>query len=430
MWYRAYDTCYATSRDGLRWEKPLLDVTPGTNIVLDTGRRRASNTVWLDLDEKDPQRRFKMVSGVPGGEPRVPGYNTHFEFYVSPDGIHWGQSIYASPTMRDRSTLFHNPFRKVWVFSIKVRPVIDAPQPDRTYVPLTRSRAYRESREFASPWRADQIVPWVGADNLDPNRNDRVDHQVLGGQHLYSLDCVAYESILLGLFTIFHGNGAGPRRHHHMNDLTLGYSRDGFHWRRPDRRAFLGPGEDREQWNYNNIQSAGGCCLVVGDELWFYVSGRTPNTCNTGLATLRRDGFASMDAGDEEGVLITRPVVFEGKHLFVNVDCPEGDLRVDVLRADVMNFFEETEPVIEPFTRGKCLPIRADKTLQRVRWEGTEDLSELARRPVRFRFHLRKGSLYSFWVSPDESGASHGYVAAGGPGFTGPRDTVGAAAGP
>ena len=47
---------------------------------------------------------------------------------------------------------------------------------------------------------------------------------------------------------------------------------------------------------------------------------------------------------------------------------------------------------------------------------------------VRFRFHLRNGELYAFWVSPEASGASHGYVAAGGPGFTGMTDTVGARA--
>ena len=46
-------------------------------------------------------------------------------------------------------------------------------------------------------------------------------------------------------------------------------------------------------------------------------------------------------------------------------------------------------------------------------------------KPVRFRFYLKKGSLYSFWVSPEESGASHGYVAGGGKGFIGPTDTVG-----
>ena len=39
--------------------------------------------------------------------------------------------------------------------------------------------------------------------------------------------------------------------------------------------------------------------------------------------------------------------------------------------------------------------------------------------------HLRGGRLYAFWVSPAASGASHGYVAAGGPGFKGPTDTVG-----
>ena len=47
-----------------------------------------------------------------------------------------------------------------------------------------------------------------------------------------------------------------------------------------------------------------------------------------GLASLRRDGFASMEAGDKPGRLTTRPVKFRGKHLFVNLN---GDLRVEVL---------------------------------------------------------------------------------------------------
>jgi len=47
---------------------------------------------------------------------------------------------------------------------------------------------------------------------------------------------------------------------------------------------------------------------------------------------------------------------------------------------------------------------------------------------VRFRFTLRQGALYSFWVSKDESGRSDGYVGGGGPGFTGMTDTVGLAA--
>ena len=63
-----------------------------------------------------------------------------------------------------------------------------------------------------------------------------------------------------------------------------------------------------------------------------------------------------------------------------------------------------------------------------MRWKDARDLSAIAGKPVRFRFHLHHGKLYSFWVSPEESGASHGYVAAGGPGYTGHADTVGTAA--
>jgi hypothetical protein len=61
-----------------------------------------------------------------------------------------------------------------------------------------------------------------------------------------------------------------------------------------------------------------------------------------------------------------------------------------------------------------------------VRWKGADDLGGLAGKTVALRFRLRSGKLYAFWVSPEASGASHGYVAAGGPGFTQIRDTVGA----
>ena len=71
-----------------------------------------------------------------------------------------------------------------------------------------------------------------------------------------------------------------------------------------------------------------------------------------------------------------------------------------------------------------CVPVRADRTLQPLTWRAG-DLARVAGKPVKFRFHLKGGRLYAFWVSPEASGASHGYVAAGGPGFTGPTDTVG-----
>src|SRR5262249_36157177 len=137
--------------------------------------------------------------------------------------------------------------------------------------------------------------------------------------------------------------------------------------------------------------------------------------CTTGLAVLRRDGFASLDAGRDGGTVTTRTVRFSGKHLFVNLAATEGSLRAEVLD-------EKGEP-IAPFTKENCIPAKGDRTLLGVSWRGAEDLSAVAGKPVRLRFHLTNGRLYAFWVSPEKSGASHGYVAAGGPGFTGPTDT-------
>jgi len=71
--------------------------------------------------------------------------------------------------------------------------------------------------------------------------------------------------------------------------------------------------------------------------------------------------------------------------------------------------------------------VKTDETLQRVTWKGASDLSPLKGQTVKFRFYLRQSRLYAFWVSRETSGASDGYVAAGGPGFTGPTDTVGSA---
>ena len=405
MWYMAgvnRYTCYATSSDGLRWNKPALDVVPGTNIVSRLGRD--SSTVWLDQFESDPSKRYKMFLY------QRPEDSAQMSLFFSADGMHWSDLVAKSGPTRDRCTAFYNPFRKVWVFSIKAT----------TPREFGRRRQYREHPDVVQgiKWRAGEPHMWVGADWLDKGRPEYGVYP-----ELYNLDAVAYESILLGLFIIWTGEGGAGRPK--PNQVFVAFSRDGFHWHRPNREPFVPVSDTAGSWNYGNVQSAGGCCLIVGDRLHFYVSGREgvpgtdrPGVCNTGLATLRRDGFASMDAGDADGHVTTRPVLFSGRHMFVNVDTPTGELRVEVLDPD--------RKPIEPYTRDNALAIRVDSTRQRVRWNGAADLARLAGSPVRFRFHLRRGRLYAFWVSKSDAGASDGYVAAGGPGFTGPIDAAGA----
>jgi len=424
-WYNA--SCLATSDDGLNWKRPDLDVEPGTNRILPKRGRyqRDGAAVWLDHFAADAGERYKMfvyfrnkkdIGFVFGGlyPSGAPNDWEGGEVYTSPDGIHWTLRAKTGPC-GDNTGAFYDPFRKVWVFSV------------RMYNARGRVRGYRSHPDFVqgAAWTSDDVRFWQTADDLDlPEPN-------LGYQtQLYKVGAVAYESLMISLHAIHRGPpneicaaGGFPK----YVDLTVGYSRDGFHFHRPDRNAFLAGSRVRGSWNRAYLHSAGGVCLIVGDELYFYFgawSGISPRLDghmyaggSTGLAILRRDGFASLDAGGAGGVVTTRPVRFRGSRLYVNCNVPHGELRAEVL--------DEGGKPIGMFSAADCLPVSANRTRQEVAWKGGGNLSTLSGRPVKFRFLLRSGELYSFWVTADRNGASHGYVAAGGPGFTGPTDTVG-----
>src|SRR5207247_6140015 len=105
--------------------------------------------------------------------------------------------------------------------------------------------------------------------------------------------------------------------------------------------------------------------------------------------------------------LTTRPVTFAGQHFFVNADAKDGELTAEVL--------DDKGNALVGLAAADCVAVRADKTKQAVVWKAS-DLAAAAGKPVRFRFHLRSARLFAFWVSKETTGASGGYVAAGGPG--------------
>jgi len=423
MWYRdgKGSTCLAVSTDGIRWEKPLRDVVPGTNVI--NKAPRDASTVWLDHGARDPNERYKMFRAFWQTQK---GFN--IRMHTSSDGIHWSKETMKSGLSWDRTSVFYNPFRQVWVYSIRGH--------DKTRGKTHRVRLYHEGdtlREAAAwdlssdaiasgRWSIGEPVVWVGADRLDPHHPDlRFSHIV---PQLYNLDVFAYESLMIGLFTIWQGPDNEMCKKlgiHKRNEVFVGYTRDGFHWYRPDRKPFLPVSDRPDAWNGGNVQSTGGGLVVVGDRLHFYCSGRTKvkgqNVNSTGLATMRRDGFASMDTQGRPGQLTTRPIRFQGSRLFVNAHPGQGELRVEVLN--------ELNEVIEPFSQKNAIPVETDSTRAELRWKGHANLKTLAGKTVRFRFHLTDGSLYSFWVSADDRGASNGHMAAGGPGFPQSRDTLG-----
>lgn len=444
LWYQAGwrdGTNLAISSDGLAWTRPETDIEPGNNRVRPRalGPHRHGTGISFDPFTADASERYKMLLY----------YGKTTSAFTSPDGVHWllrGDL----PECGDNATAFYNPFRKKWVISIRVQ----------RKARNGRARNYREHADFLQaihwtslPDRASEIAAsgseeyeWAGTDPLDPpdpemlakippEARDKPAVRALYGDppQLYNLDAVAYESLMIGMFGILRGPTAGKvwdqLKIVKRNDLHVAYSRDGFYWDRPDRKPFIACTRKPGDWEAGYLHSGVGVLSVVNDKLYFYYSGwsgigpKGPTTYaggSTGVAMLRRDGFVSLNAGSSAGTVTTRPIIFKGKHLFVNVDVPQGDLRAEVL--------DEQGKAIAPFDKQHSIALCADTTRQRLTWKGADDLGSLAGKTVRFRFTLRSGKLYAFWVSPDLSGASYGYIGAGGPGFDGLIDTVGSSA--
>lgn len=428
MFYRAGwlgGLALATSKDLIHWQRPELGLAGG-NLLLPrgpvyTGEQLATagsdNSVWLDMEAANPRERIKYLTcwmHVPADQ--RPAHTTH-TMHVS-DGKKWSKA-YPTGKFGDYCSFFYNPFRKVWVSSIRV-----------SNGPRGRCRYYSENADFLEGADWSKAVYWTNTDRFDQPEPAGGYPGAGDAPQLYSLNAVAYESILVGIHQILRGPqnavcdaGKFPK----LTDLELGYSRDGFHWHRPDRRGFIAAERTEGTWDRGYNHTITGIFAVLGDKLVFPYTGFSGiaadgtkgsyNGASIGLAYLRRDGFASLDAGTTTGTLTTRPITFSGRYLFINASVTRGTLKTEVQ--------DLSGTPIAPFTLANSLPFKGDSTLAQMLWKGGSDLSKLVGRPVRLHFELVDGSFYAFWVSQDDSGRSDGYVAAGGPDFPGIKDTVG-----
>jgi hypothetical protein len=186
-----------------------------------------------------------------------------------------------------------------------------------------------------------------------------------------------------------------------------------------------------EDWNKDMVYSmTTNSLLTVNDELWYYFTAgsgfnkatwhydgwttpsmdrmprsATHNKFQNFRVKFRRDGFASLDSNSGTGTITTERLSYKNKaaaasplFLFVNVDFKGGSgwLCVDVLNA------ENRQP-IEGYNEGACKKVTQSGTCTIVQWTSKETLPDSAS-GVRLRFRMENAALYSFWVSPDNTG--------------------------
>lgn len=393
MWYNMN---YAESTDGIDWTQPNLG--PQANRVFD-GPGEVRGFIY-NPDSADPQRRYEAVIERRANEDT----NEKGGFYVyhSADGLHWMQTRTPPILQRTYSTMpgvpfwakgvgdtsifRYDPVLKKYICDTKFNIYLPEEKikqlgivPD--HKPRLRLRAFMESDDLIH-WSRERFL-------MFPDRLDPPDRQLYG--HIGFV----YESMWVGMIRTMRMIPKGFKQ----VDIQLSYSRDGRHWSRPaQRQPFIALGTD-DSWDADYLGPAKNGPVLVGDELWFYYFGarsaeRTDVSAwsfGIALAKLRRDGFASIDAGETPGRMITRPMTFEGRKLFVNADVAEdGWVKAAVLTTD-------SDP-LESYALDDSIALKKNTTRGPMVWNSKKELASPGDGHFRFVFQLKKARLYSFWI--------------------------------
>jgi hypothetical protein len=258
----------------------------------------------------------------------------------------------------------------------------------------------RRGRAVGIAWSADGLrwsKPFAGpvftADDLDPD-----DTQI------YGMPVFAYQGLYIGLPWMYHaryfryGEYTIEKLHEaqadspRAMDVQLAWSWDLVNWTRsPRREAFIARGKPGD-WDAGMIVTAR-APVIMGDELWFYYGGtdgvhdQPRIQAAIGVAKLRVDGFCSMQAGGQEGWLVTRREPFHEPAVTVNARTSADGL----VSADIL---DRNNRVVPGFSRDDCIAFRGDSVGHVLTWKSRQFAER--RDDYKLRFWLREAELFSY----------------------------------
>lgn len=184
-----------------------------------------------------------------------------------------------------------------------------------------------------------------------------------------------------------------------IRHTDLGVSRDGTNWTTYASLGMYMPTGGTFNGETIVERLAHGGLIRRGDEIWQYADfGTGPHGAGEEFfvrVSQRLDGFVSLDSGATVGTIVTRPFVFSGDQLLLNV-AASGSVKVAVLN--------EASDAIAGYDITDCDTIVADSVRQVVTWNGSPDLSGLAAAVVRLKFELLNAKLYAFQFVPTPCG--------------------------
>lgn len=393
---RPFRIAYAESRDGIRWQKPDLG-------LFDFDGSRKNNIVW--------QGEGESLKGIHGFAPfidanpacpsearyKAVGANRNCAdgLYAmgSPDGIHWSMlredPVITKGAFDSQNLAFWDPVRGEY----------------RAYV-----RDFRDGCRGIRTATSDDFVHWTdpvwleypGAPEEQLYTNQitpyhRAPHLFIGFPSRYTER--EWSDSMNVLPEPEHRrlrSSVAPRYGTALTDGLFMSSRDGRTFKRWGE-AFIRPGlRPRDNWTYGDNYQNWGVVETASElpgappELSFY---GTEGYWRGGSTTFRRytlrlDGFVSVQAPMSGGEFVTRPLLFEGARLVLNVSTSAaGSVRVEMQDAG-------GRP-IQGFSLSDCVELVGDEIERVVSWKQGSDVSQVLGRPIRLRFVLNDADLYA-----------------------------------
>ncbi|MFO7612805.1 MAG: hypothetical protein R6W99_10040 [Clostridia bacterium] len=373
MWYPTFGggdkpiayLCHAESSDGLKWVKPDAGIVPGTNIVLDETHDVRGQSIILDMNEENPERRYKFLVR-PGRIPRVCSY-------VSPDGIHWKILSDSAIAADSDSHIGLMRYPETGMYMATMRKV----KGDR--------RVWLSTSNDFETWTDPVLV-------MEPGPGQSMQTQIYGMQISY------YGAYIIGevsYYNTFEDDLDGWGKMDGSMDIGLAYSRGGYCWHEafPYER-FIETGGNG-QWDSGMIMPSS-TPVYLEDEIRFYYSGmnflhKPPYSSDVsqriGMAALRPDGFVYMEAGKKPAELLTRRFAIEKPGFMMNADASKGEIRIGICDGDGHQ--------IKGFEIENSVPVTTDGLRIQLEWKNEPKMDALINTSLRFKVKARDARLYS-----------------------------------
>jgi hypothetical protein len=286
---REMGVCYATSRDGLKWEKPELNLvefngSKANNLVL---RGPHGAGVLLDADDPNPLRRYKMFRAE--------------DMRFSADGRHWSAPETSFGILSKSDT--HNNLLRL-------------PGRDR-YVGFVRlwDKGWGHGQRVVGRTESADLKQWTQAVEVlhcDPQNQ------------AYSMPVFRYADVYLGLVAVF-------RTKEDRVHTELAWSPDTVNWHRiQPGTPFIGNSPHEGDYDWGCVYAAASP-VVLKDEIRIYYGGsngkhtswRDGFLC---LVTLRPDGWAGYEPKDATtpAMITTQPVTCTADTLWITCDVQQG----------------------------------------------------------------------------------------------------------